>query len=343
MTGAIAHRQQANIPNSSPSACVMNIKTLIASVAVFTVCTAACAQAWPNRPITLVIPAAPGTAADMLGRKVGSQLSSDLGQPVVIENKVGAGGTIAYEHVARQKPDGYTLTVAVGGLAIAPAIYKGLRFDATHDFTPIAQLALTPMIFVSRPESPLHDLKDLVSAAKKEPDRLMYGSFGSGSTSHLVGESFKRVAGVRLTHVPYKSGVAAVPDVVSGQLDVAIIDPVAALSLIKAGRLKALGVASPNRLSALPEVQTTAEAGVPFSAVGWVGLFGPAGLPGGIASKVNASVNSTMASLAMKEWLAGSGSVTVEPALSADQWRQRFDGYVQSWTLIAREAGMKVE
>lgn len=159
MIKAIAHRQKATSISQSPSACIMNIKTLITSVVVFTACTAAGAQAWPNRPITLIIPAAPGTAADMLGRKVGSQLSSDFGQPVVIDNKVGAGGTIAYDHVARQKPDGYTLTIAVGGLAIAPTIYNGLRFDPTHDFTPIAQLALTPMIFVTRPESPLHGLQ----------------------------------------------------------------------------------------------------------------------------------------------------------------------------------------
>ncbi|RYF67079.1 MAG: tripartite tricarboxylate transporter substrate binding protein, partial [Comamonadaceae bacterium] len=211
------------------------VLAVMAAPAAFTVH----AQAWPSRAITIIVPGAPGTAADSLARRVGDQLAADLGQPVVIDNKVGAGGIIAYEQAARQKPDGHTLTIAVGGFAIAPVIYKNLGFDPARDFTPITQLALTPMIFVTRPDSPMNNLQDLIARAKADPGRLMYGSFGNGSTSHLVGESFKRAAGVNLEHVPYKSGIAAVPDVVSGQLDLAIIDPIAALPLVKAGRLKA--------------------------------------------------------------------------------------------------------
>lgn len=321
----------------------MKLKSFLLAAVLTSTWITCLAQAWPSRPITLVIPAAPGTAADMLGRKVGDQLRNDLGQPVVVENKVGAGGVIAYEFVSRQKADGYTLTVAIGGFAMAPVIYKGLRFDPVRDFTPIAQLALTPMIFVTRPESPLNGLTDLVAKAKSETRGLTYGSFGNGSTSHLVGESFKRVAGVQITHVPYKSGMAAVPDIVSGQLDLAIIDPMAALPLVKAGRLKALGVASPVRVPVLPSVLTVSEAGVPFSAVGWVGLFAPAGLSPDIAAKVNASANRTMAAPEVRAWLANSGSMPVEPPLSAAQWKHRFEGYVQSWSGIARETGMTVE
>jgi tripartite-type tricarboxylate transporter receptor subunit TctC len=299
------------------------------------------AQSWPSRPITIIVPGAPGTAADSLARRIGDQFTSDLGQAVIIENKVGAGGIIAYEQAVRQKPDGHTLTIVVGGFAIAPVIYKNLSFNPVKDFVPITQLALTPMIFVTRPDSPLKTLRDLVAKAKAEPGKLMYGSFGSGSTSHLVGESFKRVAGVNLAHVPYKSGITTVPDVVSGQLDIAIIDPIAALPLIKAGRIKALGVASPQRVPALPDTETVAEAGVPFSAVGWVGLFAPAGLPPDIAAKINASANRAMASAAVRSFLANSGSMPVEPALSVEQWRSRFDGYVQSWGEIARAANMR--
>lgn len=304
---------------------------------------AAQAQAWPARPITIVVPGAPGTAADILARRVGEQLSSDLGQAVVIDNRVGAGGIIAYEQAARQKPDGYGLTIAVGGFAIAPVIYKNLSFDPVKDFTPVTQLALTPMIFVTRPDSPMNSLQDLVARAKAQPGKMMYGSFGNGSTSHLVGESFKRVAGVDLVHVPYKSGITTVPDVVSGQLDLAIIDPIAALPLVKAGRLKALGVASPRRVEALPDVQTAAEAGAPFSAVGWVGLFAPAGVPADIIARINASANRAMGSPAARTFLASSGSMAVEAALSADQWRTRFLGYVQSWSEVAKAAGMKIE
>jgi tripartite-type tricarboxylate transporter receptor subunit TctC len=301
------------------------------------------AQGWPSRPITIVVPGAPGTAADSLARRVGDQLAADLGQPVVIDNRVGAGGIIAYEQALRHKPDGHTLTIAVGGFAIAPVIYKNLSFDPVKDFTPITQLALTPMIFVTRPDSPLNNVQDLIARARAEPGKLMYGSFGNGSTSHLVGESFKRVAGVNLNHVPYKSGIAAVPDVVSGQLDLAIIDPIAALPLVKAGRLKALGVASPRRVPALPDVPTVAEAGAPFSAVGWVGLFAPAGVPPEVAAKINASANRVMASPAVRSFLANSGSMAVEPALSVGQWRTRFEEYVQNWSEVAKAANMKVE
>lgn len=301
------------------------------------------AQTWPTRPITIIVPGAPGTAADNLARRVGDQLTADLGQPVIIDNKVGAGGVIAYEHAARQKPDGHTLTIAVGGLAIAPVVYKNLNFNPQKDLTPITQLALTPMIFVTGSNSSLNSLQDLIAKAKESPGKLMYGSFGNGSTSHLVGESFKSVANVDIAHIPYKSGMATIPDLVSGQLDLAIIDPIAAIPLVKSGRIKAIGVASPQRVAALPDVQTAAEAGAPFSAVGWVGLFAPAGLSPEIASKINASANRIMAKPDVRSFLANSGSLPVEPALTVEQWKSRFDDYLKNWGEIAKASKMEVK
>lgn len=298
------------------------------------------ANTWPSKPITIVIPGAPGTAADILGRRVGEQLTKDFGKPVIVDNKPGAGGIIAYSQAKRAAPDGYTVTIAVGGISIAAIMYKNSGIEPLRDFSPITQLALTPMVFVARPDSPMKGIPGLLEAARQQPGKLLYGSFGTGSTSHLVGESFKVVGGVNIEHVPYKSGILAAPDVVSGQLDFAIIDPLAAGPLIKDGRLKALGVAGPARMPSLPEVPTVAESGVEFSAVGWVGLFGPAGMPDDIARKINESANRAMAAPAQRELLANGGSLPVEPAPTLDQWRAQFQDYVTSWSKIAMDAKM---
>jgi tripartite-type tricarboxylate transporter receptor subunit TctC len=298
------------------------------------------ANTWPSKPITIVIPGAPGTAADILGRRVGEQLTKDYGKAVVVDNKPGAGGLIAYNQVKRASPDGYTVTIAVGGISIAGIMYKKAGIDPIKDFSPITQLALTPMVFVARPDSPLNSISDLLEAARLQPGKLLYGSFGTGSTSHLVGESFKAVGNVNIDHVPYKSGILAAPDVVSGQLDFAIIDPLAAGPFIKDGRLKALGVAGPARMPSLPDVPTVAESGVQFSAVGWVGLFGPADLPDEIASKINESANRAMAAPAQRQLLANGGSLPVEPAPTLDQWRTQFQDYVAAWSKVAQDAKM---
>lgn len=314
----------------------------VAVAALTTFSTLAHADSWPNRPVTVVVPGAPGTAADVLGRVVAEQLSDDYGQPFIVENKPGAGGIVAFSHVKRQDPSGHTLMIAVGGISIVSIMHPQSGVDPIKDFTPITQLAITPMIFVANAESPWNTLGDLVNSAKQEPGKFMYGSFGTGSTSHLVGESFKSIADVDIEHIPYKSGTIAAPDVISGRLDLAIIDPLAAVPMIHDGRLKALGVASPSRMPSLPDVMTAAESGVEFSAVGWVGLFGPAGLPEDIAEKVNASANRAMAAPKQLELLASSGSLPVVPAPTVQQWKENFTAYVEEWTKVATEANMGV-
>lgn len=318
----------------------MRIKTIVAATVFTLMSGTAVANDWPTKPITIVIPGAPGTAADILGRRVGEQLTKDYGQPAVVDNKPGAGGIIAYGHAKRAAPDGHTLTIAVGGISIAGIMYKDSGIDPLRDFSPITQLAITPMVFVTGPDSPMNSISDLLQAARQNPGKLLYGSFGTGSTSHLVGESFKAVGGVDLEHIPYKSGILTVPDVASGQLDLSIIDPLAAGPLIKDGRLKALGVAGPARMPSLPDTPTVAESGVEFSAVGWVGLFGPSGLPDDIARKINESANRAMAAPAQRELLANGGSLPVEPAPTLEQWRDQFKEYVTSWSKVAIDAKM---
>jgi len=309
-------------------------------------CAVACiplhALAWPEKTVTIVVPGAPGTAVDTLARKVGERLQEKYGQPVVVENKVGAGGLIAYEAVARQKADGHSLAMVAGGFAIAPVLYKNLPVDPLRDLTPIAQLALIPMVFATRPEAPFRTLRDVETAAKSG-QKLSYSTGGNGSTAHLVAESFKQMAGIDMTHVPFRSSALAVPDVVSGRVDIGMLDSVTAIPLITGGRLKALAIASPSRVPALPNVPTAAEAGLAFTAVGWVGLFGPSKLPPEVTEKINAAANEAMASSSLRDVLAQSGSIAVSPALNAAQWKSRFEDYVQTWGKVARDAGMKAE
>lgn len=294
---------------------------------------------WPTRPITIVVPGGPGSVADSLARKLGEKISGDVGQPIVVDNKAGAGGILAYEYVSRQKADGYTLLLAVGGLATAPAIYKTLKFDPIRSFTPIAQISVTPMIMVVGKDSSLSSLANLVAHAKSEPEKMTYGSFGSGSTAHLVGESLNKMAGVKLVHVPYKTGSASIPDLISGQLDIAVLDPITALPLVNSGRLRALAIAGPSRVSDIPDVPTVAEAGYAFPATGWLGLFAPAGLPDQITLRLNTSVQKEVQQAEIKDFLTRTGS-SIPESQTPLQWKEKFRGYVVNYGKIARDSGM---
>ena len=300
------------------------------------------AQGLPDKPITLVVPGAAGTAADVVARKMGERLREKLGQPVVVVNRPGAGGMIAYDSVARQKPDGYTLAIVAGGFAIFPVVFKNVTVDPLRDLTPVAQLAFTPMVFVARPESPFTSLGE-VAAAAKTGRRLTYGTSGSASTAHLVGESFKQAANVDVAYVGYSSSALLIPDIISGRVDIGILDSVSALTLVTAGRLKALAIASPARVPAFQGVPTAAEAGIHFTAVGWVGLFGPAKLPTEITDKLNAAAGEAMTTAEMRDLLAKTGSLPATPWVDAAQWKTRFEDYVRTWGKVARDAGMTAD
>ena len=227
--------------------------------------------------------------------------------------------------------------------AIAPAMFKTLPFDPVKDFTPIAQLATVPLLVVTRAESPLGSVADIVAAARKAPDSLSYATFGNGSPPHLVGESMKLLTGTRFVHVPYKGGQAALPDILSGQISFAIMDVVSMTPLVKSGRLKALAITGPQRAPSLPDVPTLAQAGVAFDTVGWHALFGPAGMPAPVTERLNAAVAKAMATADMRALIVNGGSIPVEPAMSATQWSQQFRGDVETWGRVARESGAKIE
>ena len=303
----------------------------------------ASAQSFPSQPITIVVPFPAGGGSDIMARRIGEQLRQELGQPVIVDNRAGAGGNIGAAFVAKARPDGYTLMLTAAPFAIAPAMYKSLPFDPIRDFTPITQVALVPLIVVTRPESPFNTAADLVGAGRKAGSHLTFGSFGNGSPPHLVGESINLLSGIKMTHVPYKGTSTALPDLIAGRIDVAILDAVSMTPFVKSGQLKALAITGPKRAPALPGVPTLAESGIEFRTVGWHGLFGPAKMPLDLVSRLNVAVNKVLGTPAMKAFVVEGGSIPIEPALSEQQWDAQFKEDVRAWSRVARESGATIE
>jgi len=254
--------------------------------------SAAQAQGYPTRPVTMVVPFAAGGSSDILARAFGASLAARLGQPVIIENKPGAGGIIASDYVARAQPDGYTLLFGtIGTHAINPVLKKTLPFDVAKSFTAIGRLQDGPLVLVVNPSLPAKNLQDLIGYARANPDKLSYASAGIGAISHLGGELFKSEAKVEIVHVPYKGGGAAMPDLLGGQVQLMLETIPNTLSSVRAGKLRALAISSDKRSASLPDVPTFKESGLKgLDVTTWTGLFGPANLPADIASRLNAEI-----------------------------------------------------
>jgi tripartite-type tricarboxylate transporter receptor subunit TctC len=248
---------------------------------------AAAQDAWPAKPVRFIVPFAPGGSTDVIARMVGQKLSERWGQPVVIENRAGAGGNIGADVVAKSPGDGYTLLFASGSIAINPHIYKRMPFDTYKDLVPITNVASGPMLVVVPDRSPIKNIKELVAAAKAKPGSINFGSAGVGSQVHMAGESFANAAHVELTHVPYKGESVAYVDLIAGQIQMMVGNFAAASALLGPGRLRALAVTAKTRAPQLPEVPTAAESGLPgFENIGWFGLFAPAATPKDVLSKI---------------------------------------------------------
>jgi tripartite-type tricarboxylate transporter receptor subunit TctC len=259
--------------------------------AVMSVSSLAYAQAdYPNKTITLVVPFPPGGVTDIAGREVARNLTKYLNQPVVVENKVGAGGNIGTQYVARSKPDGYTLgLLTVSAMSIAPHVTKNLGFNPSKDFTPITNVITTDGAIVANVATPYNTVQELIAFAKANPDKVNYASVGNGSIPHLTAEMFSQRAGIKMTHVPYKGAGPAMQDLLANQIPISFETSLAtALNNVASGRLKILALTGPQRSPAVPNVPTVAESGYPnFSAQGWFGLFGPANLPPNIVAALN--------------------------------------------------------
>ena len=270
-------------------------------------------QSFPARPLRIVVPFTPGGSSDVLARAIGTELGRSLGQPVVIENVPGAGGSLGAERVAKAAADGYTLLMGhIGTLAVNPALYPKLGYDPVRSFAPVAWVARVPNVLVVNASVPARDLKELVALAKSQPGRLAYGSGGNGSAAHTTMEYFKMQAGISLLHIPYRGTAPSVTDLLAGQVQALFTGVPALLPHIKAGKMRALAVSSPKRLAVLPEVPTVAESGVAgtrgFEADQWYGLVAPAGTPAEVVALLTRQVNEALASEEVRTRLATEGA-----------------------------------
>jgi tripartite-type tricarboxylate transporter receptor subunit TctC len=293
---------------------------------------------YPTRPLKLILPFPPGGGTDILGRQMAEKLGERLGQPVVTENRGGAGGNVGAEAAAHSAPDGYTLVLVAPSLAISPTLYSKLNYDAVKDLQPITLVATIPNILVTQP-SLGPTLRDFIAQAKQKPGEYNFGSGGAGTSNHLGGELFNIVAGTKLVHVPYKGVNLAMQDVLAGRIQLVVIGLPAALPHIRSGRLRALAVISPHRLAALPDVPTAAEAGLPnFDVTTWYGILTPAGVPRPIVERLNRELVAIMNSPEMKESLARQGTEvrTSTPEEFAAYIREE----IAKWGDVIRKAGL---
>jgi tripartite-type tricarboxylate transporter receptor subunit TctC len=298
---------------------------------------------YPSRPIRLIVPFPPGGSTDILARALSDKLSQGLGQPVVIDNRPGAAGSIGAEAAARAAPDGHTLMMGhLGTLAVNPAIYKNLPYDPVKSFAPVSLMAIVPSVLVVNPSLPVTSAAELIAYARAHPGKLAYGSAGNGSTSHLTTEYFKLVTGTDILHVPYKGVGPMLTDLVSGQLSMGLNGAPSVMQHVNAGRLRALAVTSLKRLEALPQVPTLDEAGVRgFDASGWYGLVVPAGTPQAIVARLNAEVGRAMQTAELRARLDSEG------ALAAPGTPEEFAALIRAeiarWDTVLKRAGVQAQ
>jgi tripartite-type tricarboxylate transporter receptor subunit TctC len=301
------------------------------------------AAAYPAKPIRLIVPFPPGGGTDILSRLVATKLTEVSKWTVVPDNRAGAGGTIGIAEAVRATPTGYDMVMGQkDNMVVAPWLYKNLSYDPTKDLTAVAHVAYTPVVIVTRTDSRFKTLKDVVEAARAEPDAITYGSPGNGTTIHLAGEIFKSAAGIKIRHVPYKGSNAAMMDVLAGNVDLMVSSLPSAMGQIKAGKLRPLAVTSAKRSTTLPEIPTVAELGYKdFDVSTWYGLFMPAATPKEIVQKVNAEVNKLLAMPEMKDAIHAQGA---EPqAMTTDQFGTLLKTDYQKWKAIVHASGATIE
>jgi tripartite-type tricarboxylate transporter receptor subunit TctC len=299
-------------------------------------------DAYPSRPITMIVPFAVGGATDTVGRIMAQKLSGLLAQPVVINNKPGAGGNIGVVEAAKSKPDGYTLLMNVNSsLLINPFLYADAGFDPLKDFAPVGMFATGGMVLVANPSFSPNTVGELITEAKKHPGEIFYASAGNGTLNHIFGEMLNRSAGIKLTHVPYKGSAAAVMGVASGEVPLAFQSLASALPLIKSGKLKAIGVPEFERLSDLPNIPTVGETVPGYGATSWYGLFVPAGTPKEIIAKLHEQVNAAIQDPDVVRQLALQG---FKPHFSTvDKFERRIIEELHQWKTIVQQSQAKID
>jgi len=318
-----------------PGKRVLNALLLVACFAA----GAALAQAYPSKPLRMVVPFPPGGSADILGRSVGQKLGERLGQPVVIDNRPGAGASIGAKAVAEAPADGYTLLLGtVSSHAMSPAT-NTVGYDPVKDFTPIAQIASIPFVVLVHPGVPVKNIAELVALAKSKPGQLTYASAGSGTSNHLAGELLGMAAGIKMLHVPYKGSAPALNDLLGGQVNAMFDLQLTAMPQIKSGKVRALAMTGAKRSALLPELPTVREAGVPgYEVTAWFGFFGPAGVPKPIVDRLNAELNAIMKLPDIRAKFAELGVETESG--SAEEFAGFVRGEAGKWAAVIKAAGI---
>jgi len=314
------------------------LRAALLSCASLIVCVQACAQPYPNKPIRLVIPFAPGGGTDILARMIAQRMSEALGVPMIADNRPAVDGLVASELVARAVPDGYTLLLISSSHAINPAIGRKLPYDTLHDFAPITQTASQQLFLVVHPSLPVKSVKELIDYAKARPGALNYGS--SSSAVVLPMELFKSITATNIVHIPYKGSAPMLNDLLGGQINLAIAAAVSTLPHMKSGKLRALAIGDSKRSAILPDLPTIAEAGVPgYQAVIWSGMLAPAKTPRAIIDRLNREAVRVVQAPEFKERLVQLGSDAV--GSTPGQWEQFIKDEIAKWTRIAQIAGVK--
>lgn len=323
---------------------MMKLNRLLGTLALLACMAApAAAQHWPDGPVRIVVPFTAGGSTDVVARIIAEKLTEDLGQPFIVENRAGAGGTIGSEFVSRAEPDGNTLLVGTSStLAIAPYVYTNLPYQPQEDFAPVMLLGRADVIVAINAGLPINSVQDLIDQAKAQPGELSYGSGGIGSISHLLGEYFNALADVDILHVPYPGDAQMVTDLVSGQLDLAFGTAVAFLPHIRSGAVRALAVTNPERSTTLTDLPTIAEAGVPgYEAVQWFGIVAPVGTPEAIVESLSAALQAIVELPDVQERFSGLGFDT------GGGTPDDFDEYLQSenvkWQEIVELSGARID
>lgn len=298
---------------------------------------------WPNRPIKMIIPSAAGQGSDLFGRLIGNGLSKALGQPVVIDNKVGASGIVGTDAAAKSPADGYTILFSNASFTVMlKALGQKTPYDLQRDLTPVVQIGSGGVYLVCSPHVPAEDLPQLIALLKRQPDKFQYGSFGNGSSGHLLMEALKSAAGIGIDHVPYKTSVQLAQDLQGGSISVGWLDVSSSLPLIRAGRLRALAVSGNSRMPGTPQVKTMREQGYPIGTDGWYGLFVPAGTPSAIVTRLNTEVNRVLASPELVERLLAM-NLANPPSKSPEAFATTMNEDLQIWQSIVQSNNIRID
>ena len=305
--------------------------------------TSALAQAYPTKPVTIIVPFAAGGTTDILARIIGQALTAELGQSVVVDNRAGAGGNIGGQAAAKATPDGHTLFMGtVGSHAINASLYKKMPFDPVKDFAPLTRVANVPNLLVANPAQPYKSVKDLIAYAKANPGKVNFGSSGNGSSIHLSGELFKSLAKVDMQHVPYKGSAPAVTDLLGNQIGIMFDNMPSAIQHVRSGKLVPLAVTTAKRSPELPNVPTIAEAGVPgYEATSWFGMFAPAGTPAPVLAKLNAAIVKVLGQPDVKKKINEQGAEVYS------ETPEQFAAFIQAesvkWGKVVKESGASLD